>query len=90
MPDHIFPLKRNVEKIGFHWSILGRLEGLYVRQNLINIKVGNNWELLSFLKRVFIPLSCFADNWSESELGQQIKQYAPHLFEQENTARVNL
>lgn len=28
----------------------------------------------------FIPLSCFAENWRESELGQQIKQYAPHLF----------
>lgn len=29
----------------------------------------------------FIPLSCFGDNWRDSELGQQIKQYAPHLFE---------
>lgn len=28
----------------------------------------------------FIPISCFSDNWRESELGQQIKQYAPHLF----------
>ena len=29
----------------------------------------------------FIPLSCFVDNWRDSELGGQIKQYAPHLFE---------
>lgn len=27
------------------------------------------------------PLSSFADNWRDSDLGQQIKQYAPHLFE---------
>jgi hypothetical protein len=29
---------------------------------------------------VFIPLSWFADNWRDSELGKQIKQRAPHLF----------
>jgi hypothetical protein len=29
----------------------------------------------------FIPLSWFENNWRESELGQQIKQYAPNLFE---------
>ena len=28
----------------------------------------------------FIPLSCFVQNWRDSELGGQIKQYAPHLF----------
>jgi hypothetical protein len=35
-------------------------------------------------KEIFIPLAIFADNWRDSNLGQQIKQYAPHLFEQEN------
>jgi hypothetical protein len=80
---------KSIEKIGFHWSIVGRLEGLYIPQNLINIEVGNNWELLSFFKRVFIPLSCFAGDWRDSELGGQIKQYAPHLFNQEDTIRVN-
>jgi hypothetical protein len=39
--------------------------------------------------RRFIPLSQFADNWRTSELGGQIKQHAPHLFEQENIIRVN-
>lgn len=29
----------------------------------------------------FIPLSAFSENWRDSELGQQIKQYAPHLFQ---------
>ncbi len=33
----------------------------------------------------FIPLSCFASNWRDTELGHQIKQYAPHLFEKEKS-----
>lgn len=31
-------------------------------------------------KETIIPLSCFSENWRDSELGSQIKQYAPHLF----------
>ncbi len=43
----------------------------------------------SFMKsKYFIPLSCFSDNWRDSELGQQIKQYAPHIFEQEQSAQI--
>ena len=35
-----------------------------------------------FSSRITIfPLSSFSDNWRDSELGQQIKQYAPHLFQ---------
>jgi len=37
-------------------------------------------------KNIAIPLSCFSENWRDSELGQQIKQYAPHLFEKEKSA----
>ncbi len=33
----------------------------------------------------FIPLSFFIDNWRDSELGKQIKQCAPHLFEKEKS-----
>lgn len=32
------------------------------------------------IPKSFIPLECFAENWRDSELGAQIKQYAPHLF----------
>jgi hypothetical protein len=35
-------------------------------------------------KKSNISLYLFADNPIEGEIGQQIKQYAPHLFEQEN------
>jgi len=33
------------------------------------------------LQKAIIPLSHFVENWRDSELGGQIKQYAPHLFE---------
>lgn len=33
------------------------------------------------LPTVFIPLSWFSDNWQNSEITDQIKQYAPHLFQ---------
>jgi hypothetical protein len=36
---------------------------------------------------VFIPIFMFLESWRESELGQQIKQYAPHLFEQEKSVK---
>jgi hypothetical protein len=34
-------------------------------------------------KEIFILLAIFADNWRDSDLGRKVKQYAPHLFEQE-------
>ncbi len=43
---------------------------------------------MPFGEEAFIPLSIFAENWRDSELGQQIKQSAPHLFEQENISSV--
>jgi hypothetical protein len=33
------------------------------------------------LQKAIIPLLHFSKNWYESDLGQQIKQYAPHLIE---------
>jgi hypothetical protein len=33
------------------------------------------------LQEVFIPLSCFANDWRNYELGEQIKKHAPHLFQ---------
>ena len=56
-----------------------------------NVKI-KNWTinansypsvLEAYPQNIAIPLSCFSNNWRDSELGQQIKQYAPHLFEKE-------
>jgi hypothetical protein len=57
------------------------LDGIFVPYSPENIKI---WLPGVFFKNGdFIPLSMFSDNWRDSELGQQIKQYAPHLFEKE-------
>jgi hypothetical protein len=79
----------NIEKINEYWSIPFRQEGLCIDPDQIRI---TEWWLGSYTshsgwsRKVFIPLSTFADNWRDSELGQQIKQYAPHLFEKEKSA----
>jgi hypothetical protein len=74
----------NIEEINTYWQIPFRQEGLYIDPDLIRI---TQWSLGSYKahsgwsRKSFIPLSIFSENWRDSELGQQIKQYAPHLFE---------
>jgi hypothetical protein len=63
---------KDVEKIVSRWDLLPRTEGLIVP------KTGG---LPLLLSKLFIPLSLFAENWRESELGLEIKKHAPHLFE---------
>jgi hypothetical protein len=46
---------------------------MYFLGSLYSVRILNPQE-------AFIPLSPFADIWRDSDLGQQIKQYAPHLF----------
>ena len=73
----------NIEEISTYWSILFTQEGLYIDPDLIRI---TQWSLGSYKahsgwsRKAFIPLSIFSENWRDSELGHQIKQYAPHLF----------
>ena len=40
-----------------------------------------NRTLKDIQQKIYVPLSWFSDNWYSSELGEQIKKYAPHLFE---------
>jgi hypothetical protein len=63
---------KDVEKIASRWDLFPRTEGLIVP------KTG---ELPLLLSKLFIPLSLFAENWRESELGLEIRKHAPHLFE---------
>ena len=75
------------DKIGKHWFV----EGLIIRFGYMvplknsfpaNVKTYGGTPPFDF-----IPLSSFSNNWRDSELGQQIKQYAPHLFEKEESAQ---
>jgi hypothetical protein len=63
---------KDIASIGFRWGPLPRMEGLLVP---------TTGQRPPFEK--FIPLSLFADNWRTSELGGQIKKYAPHLWNEE-------
>jgi hypothetical protein len=77
----VFVRWKNLERIGTT-SRAKNLEGVFASFQPEDTKV---WlPGMSLGKEIFIPLAIFADNWQDSDLGKQIKQYAPHLFEQEN------
>ena len=73
----------NIEAIG----VFLFQEGLYIDKSKIKIMkwfLGTIETYMGLGQEVFIPLSFYSTHWRDSELGQQIKQYAPHLFEQKN------
>ena len=80
-----------IEKISTNWLSGLRVESLFIDNSQIRIKKwtfpdrGPSTPLEKFPHKTIIPISCFADNWRDTELGQQIKQYAPHLFEKEKS-----
>ena len=75
-----------IAKISHRFYGLSIQEGFVVNKLMIHFRkwgIGNitsPWNILFLKSRPFIPLSCFSNNWHTSELGQQIKEYAPHLF----------
>lgn len=73
----------NLEKIGSHAFLfrLRKQDCLLLRQPASEIKTW--WApLLIIPEGKKIPLSLHK-KWQESELGQELKKYAPHLFNQE-------
>lgn len=83
----------DIQNISHCWRFLIRQECLVVDQSHAKIKrwavYANSYPhpLKNYIQSIAIPLSCFSENWRDSELGQQIKQYAPHLFEEEKSAQ---
>jgi hypothetical protein len=78
------------EKRFFLWKITG-LFVLTPTRNEIPLSIyKRGLNTISFpiniQRSAFIPLTLFADDWRNSDLGQQIKQHAPHLFEKEKSA----
>jgi len=80
----------NIKEISQGWYLY-KQDCFVIDKSLIRIKEMSFWgypilyKLFDF-QNVIIPLSCFDTNWRDSGLGQQIKQYAPHLFEKEKSA----
>ncbi|RPI67882.1 MAG: hypothetical protein EHM38_09190 [Geobacteraceae bacterium] len=91
-PDVAFRTKwESIEKISSGWYFPIKTEGLIVDKSSIRVTkmaIGTvkRFPLWISSQKVFIPLSCFSNNWRDSEIGQQIKQYAPQLFEKEKSA----
>jgi len=69
-----------IKRIGIYKNFFWRYEGLYLGKSDGNVTVWFPGARFAN-SEVFIPLSIFAENWRDSELGQQIKQRAPHLFQ---------
>lgn len=92
-PGMILVVKwKDIEEISHCWRFLIRQECLVLDRSNSTIKewalYANTYShpLKNYLQSVAIPLSCFSENWRDTELGQQIKQYAPHLFENKQSA----
>jgi len=84
-PDVVFTANWDAIKCISHgWSFPFKMEGITVDKSSVRVlKMGGiikQFPFWGFSQNVFIPLECFAKNWPVSELGQQIKQYASHLF----------
>jgi len=59
-------------------------EGIYIKS-----QAAKGWPVIGAHPDgldVFIPVFMFVKSWRDSDLGQQIKQHAPHLFEKEKSA----
>lgn len=68
----------NVQRIGF--NSLGKPQECIFAPKAKSIVKG--WGSFGIYgKDVYFPMNDFAENWRDSDLGQQIKQYAPHLFQ---------
>jgi hypothetical protein len=64
-------------------TIFKKLDGISVLRPSIKKNIFGALETRSN----HIPIHNFGDNWRDSDLGQQIKQHAPHLFEKEKSAQ---
>ncbi|MDL1910338.1 hypothetical protein FBQ81_06535 [Chloroflexi bacterium CFX6] len=80
----------SVEKLSFYWHDGFRYECLLTDNSQTRIR---KWvfperypptPFIGMYNKTIFPISCFAENWRASELGQQIKQYAPQLFEEKS------
>jgi len=79
----------NVRELETQWFPPFEHEGISLDPDQIRITEwwsGNYTGYGGWSRKSFIPLSKFSENWRDSELGQQIKQHAPHLFEKEKSA----
>jgi hypothetical protein len=73
----------NVQRIGIVPG-LGAAEGLLLRRPALQVRKGMAWAVKEQVHGRIIPLTPFGLFWRESDLGEDIKRYAPHVFERES------
>jgi hypothetical protein len=76
-----------IQEIGFY----GFRECLFIDKNLVKVNYSKGEiyaTYMGFGDFAFIPLNAFSNSWRNSELGQQIQQYAPNLFEKEKSEQI--
>ncbi len=77
----------DIDRIGsvsnFPWKSFDALITQKEKVSVINGK-GKQVHHPPLFNEVSIKLPRYSENWRDSELGQQIKQYAPHLFEEKS------
>ncbi|MFZ5857061.1 MAG: hypothetical protein ACOYZ6_09525 [Chloroflexota bacterium] len=80
-------LWEDMESISPRWFLTGRHDSIVADSAKVTTYRHDSSPFGSLIsageykpKHVFIPISCFSDNWHDSELGQQIKRRAPNLF----------
>jgi len=73
----------NVRKLDTQWFPPFEQEGISLDPDQIRITEwwsGTYTTCGGWSRKSFISFSKFSANWRDSELGQQIKEYAPHLL----------
>jgi len=74
----IFVKWADMDHIGFRRVLRISYEGIFVPREKVVLKGFESFWV--FGKEITINLFNYSDDWRNSELGEQIKQYAPHLF----------
>jgi hypothetical protein len=71
---------KDFERIGFRRNFRVAYEGMFAPRRKA-IFSGFESFFGVYGKEVFVSLHRYSKNWRDAELGRQIKQYAPHLFQ---------
>ena len=71
----LFVKWEDMDRIGFHRFMGVSYEGIFAPREKVIFK--GFW---GYRKEISINLFRYGDDWRSSELGQQIRQYAPRLF----------
>jgi hypothetical protein len=71
---------KNIDQIVIRKELAGSIECLVLDHSMVHLLTQKT---RAFPREFIIPLSGFAEHWRDSDLSQQIKQYAPHLFVQD-------